>query len=102
MRDFPGQAMFLVPDAAVGAQGRAVDGGRVALLQPRAAAAWPDGAPDIRSALAAALAGSQSVVPRYAASETVRAPSTRDASGVPQDRLVPESCVRHRRYRVAE
>ena len=39
MRAFPGQAMLLVPDAAVGAQGCAVDGGRVALgspgLQPR-------------------------------------------------------------------
>jgi hypothetical protein len=34
MGDFPGQAMFLVPDAAVGAQGRAVDGGRVALDGP--------------------------------------------------------------------
>src|SRR5215468_2251919 len=34
MRDFPGQPMFLVPDAAVGAQGRTVDGGRVSLGGP--------------------------------------------------------------------
>src|SRR5215469_7430108 len=34
MRDFPGQPMFLVPDAAVGAQGRTVDGGRVSLGDP--------------------------------------------------------------------
>src|SRR4029450_2210818 len=34
MRDFPGQSMFLVPDAAVGAQGRAIDGSRVALRGP--------------------------------------------------------------------
>src|SRR4029434_3766721 len=35
MRDFPGQPMFLVPDAAVGAQGRTVDSRRVALRCPR-------------------------------------------------------------------
>ena len=34
MRDFPRQPMFLVPDAAVGAQGRTVDGGRVSLGGP--------------------------------------------------------------------
>src|SRR5215471_17570698 len=34
MRDFPGQPMFLVPDAAVGAQGRTVDSGRVSLGGP--------------------------------------------------------------------
>ena len=34
MRDFPGQPMFLMPDAAVGAQGRTVDGGRVSLGGP--------------------------------------------------------------------
>ena len=35
MGDFPGQSMFLVPDAAVGAPGRTVDSRRVALGCPR-------------------------------------------------------------------
>ena len=35
MRDFPGQPMFLVPDAAIGAQRRTVHGRRVALRCPR-------------------------------------------------------------------
>jgi len=35
MGDFPGQPMFLVPDAAVGAQGCTVDSRRVALGCPR-------------------------------------------------------------------
>ena len=34
MRDFPGQPMFLVPNAAIGAPGRTVDGGRMALWPP--------------------------------------------------------------------
>src|SRR5215471_17584818 len=35
MRDFPGQPMFLMPDAPIGAQGGTVDGCRMALLDPR-------------------------------------------------------------------
>src|SRR5262245_4555209 len=34
MRDFPSQPMFLVPDTAVGTQGRTIDGGRVSLCCP--------------------------------------------------------------------
>ena len=83
MRDCAGPPMFLVPATPVGAPGR------TGAMRP--AAAGPEGGPDTQSARAAAPAGVQSVVPRYAAEETARVQSAGDESAPRRDQFVPES-----------